>query len=65
MPFKKGQSGNPLGRAKKRPKVLGVLERAMPRIENEIQSATPEVARELVIALAGVVTHQIKNNGKI
>jgi hypothetical protein len=60
MPFKKGVSGNRNGRPKKGVKIIGIFERSLPRIESEIHTTPIEVARELVIGLAGVIKHQLQ-----
>ncbi|AMR32382.1 hypothetical protein A0256_13600 [Mucilaginibacter sp. PAMC 26640] len=56
--FKPGQSGNPTGstnRTRLKNRLEGLLEKALPVIEKEFETGSPEVKRELFIGLAGIV----------
>jgi hypothetical protein len=61
MKYTAGTSGNPKGRPKgttKTPiksRIERLLEKSLPRIEEEMETATPEVRREFFTDLAGVV----------
>ena len=61
MPFKKGTSGNPYGRTKGTTKAPNkshlkcALEKSIPQIEIELETATPEARRDFLTDLARVV----------
>ena len=58
MAFKKGESGNPSGSSRKtkiKSKIEDLLYKNLDLIEQEMETATPEVRRDFFINLAGAV----------
>ena len=71
MPFKKGQSGNPLGKpkgtkntaTKSVKRMLSIIKRNIVLVEKDIQNATPQERMDILIKVAGVFSGNQFNYG--